>query len=167
MVMTRWQRLKSWFTPDVGIAGAFIVAFSYYFSWLAIQRHAAFLSEFDLGVYDQVVWNTLQGRLFFYTSTGQPLLHFSNHADPILALVAVFYLLHSGPETLLVLQATLIGLAGIPVYLLAKEKLHSNFAALSLLAAYLLFPGTEIVTLSDFHPPALAFAFLMFAFYCL
>ena len=149
------------------MALSMILLFVATFSWLAIQRHHAFLSEFDLGVYDQVVWNTLHGRLFFYTSTGQPLLHLSNHADPILALVAIFYLFHSAPETLLVLQAALIGLAGVPVYLLAKEKLHSDFAALGLLAAYLLFPGTGVVTLSDFHPPALAFAFLMAAFYFL
>ena len=144
-----------------------VLAFIIFFAGLALQRHAAFQSGFDLGVYDQVVWNTLHGRLFFYTSTGQPLLHLSNHADPILALVAFFYLFHSGPETLLVLQATLVGLAGLPVFWLARQKLHSNFAALSLLAAFLLFPGTETVTLSDFHPPVLAFSFLMFAFYFL
>ncbi len=149
------------------LAGLAVLAFIITFAGLALQRHAAFLSGFDLGVYDQVVWNTLHGRFFFYTSTGQPLLHLSNHADPILALVALFYLLHDGPETLLILQAALIGLAGVPVYLLAKEKLPGNFAALGLLAAFLFFPGIETVTLSDFHPPALAFAFLMFAFYFL
>ncbi len=149
------------------LAWSLVLLFIATFSWLAIRRHHAFLSEFDLGVYDQVVWNTLHGRLFFYTSTGRPLLHFSNHADPILALVAFFYFFHSAPETLLVLQTALIGLAGLPVFWLAQQKLHSNFTALGLLAAYLLFPGTEIVTLSDFHPPALAFAFLMFAFYFL
>lgn len=144
-----------------------IALFAVVFSWLAITRHHAFASEFDLGVYDQVVWNTLHGRIFFYTSTGQPLLHLSNHADFILLLVAPFYLLYSGPETLLILQATLIGLAGLPVYWLARQKLNSTPAAFCLLAAYLLFPGAEVVTQSDFHPPALAMAFLIFAFYFL
>ncbi len=147
---------------DLGVL-TFIVTFA----GLALQRHAAFQSGFDLGVYDQVVWNTLHGRFFFYTSTGQPLLHLSNHADPILALVAIFYLFHSAPETLLVLQAALVGLAGLPVFWLARQKLNSNFAALGLLTAYLLFPGIEAVTLADFHPPVLAFSFLMFAFYSL
>ena len=33
------------------------------FTWLAILRHASFNStSFDLGIYDQVVWNTLHGR---------------------------------------------------------------------------------------------------------
>lgn len=148
------------------LAWGMVLAFIITFSVLAIARHRAFLSGFDLGVYNQVVWNTLHGRLFFYTSTGEPLLHLSNHADPILLLFAPLYLLHSGPETLLVLQAALIGLAGLPVFWLGREKLNA-FAGLSLLAAYLLFPGTEVITLSDFHPPAMAFAFLMFAFYFL
>ena len=153
-----WTSLLAW-----GLVGLYIVTFS----WLAIQRYASFNSGFDLGVYNQVVWNSLHGRPFFYTSTGQPLLHFSNHADPILLLLAPLYLIHNGPETLLVLQAALIGLAGLPVFYLGREKLHSNLAGLSLLLAYLLFPGLQAVILSDFHPPALAFAFLMFGFYFL
>ncbi|MEM7030133.1 MAG: DUF2079 domain-containing protein [Chloroflexota bacterium] len=144
-----------------------MILFSVFFSYQAIQLYYAFQTGFDLGVYNQVVWNTLNGRIFFYTSTGVPLLHLSNHADPILALLAPFYLIYNGPETLLVIQATLIGLAGLPVYWLAKDRLKSAFAGLCCLAAFLLFPGTEVVTLSDFHPPAMAFAFLMFAFYFL
>ena len=138
------------------------------FTWLAILRHASFNSSgFDLGIYDQVVWNTLHGRPFFYTTTGQPLLHLSNHVSPILLLVAPFYLIYSGPEMLLFLQTAAIGLGGLPLFWLARDKLESDFAALSLLLAYLLFPALQIVTLWDFHPPALAVGFFMAAFYCL
>lgn len=167
MVMKRWQRLRLWFTPDIGIASMFIVIFSYYFSWLAIQRLRAFYSEYDLGAHQQVLWNTLHGHLLYYTSTGVPLSHFSQHADPLLLLVAPFYLLYNGPETLLVLQTIVVALAGIPVFLLAREKLKSSFFGLTLLALYLLFPGTEVITVSDFHPPVLAMSFLMAAFYFL
>ena len=136
------------------------------FTWLAILRHASFNStSFDLGIYDQVVWNTLHGRVFFYTTTGQPLLHLSNHFDPILLLVAPFYLIYSGPEMLLFLQAAAIGLGGLPVFWLAREKLESDLAGISLLLAYLLFPTLEVVTLWDFHPPGLSTGFLMYAFY--
>lgn len=156
---------------DIGphvLAWGLVLLYIITFTWLAIQRHASFNSSgFDLGIYDQVVWNTLHGRLFFYTTTGQPLLHLSNHADPILLLVAPFYLIHSGPETLLFLQAAAIGLAGLPVFWLARQKLESDLAGISLLLAYLLFPTLEVVTLWDFHPPALAVAFLMYAFYFL
>ncbi|GAB4549159.1 MAG: hypothetical protein Kow0063_44050 [Anaerolineae bacterium] len=154
-----WPQVLAW-----GLVLLYIATFTR----LAILRHASFNSSgFDLGIYDQVVWNTLHGRIYFYTTTGQPLLHLSNHADPILLLVAPFYLIYSGPEMLLLLQAAAIGLGGLPLYWLAREKLESNLAALSLLSAYLLFPTLAIVTLWDFHPPALAAGFLMYAFYFL
>jgi uncharacterized membrane protein len=179
--------------PDL-LAWAFVLVYILTFTWLAMLRHDSFDSSgFDLGIYDQVVWNTLHGRPFFYTTTGQPLLHLSNHASPILLLVAPFYLIHSGPETLLFLQTAAIGLGGLPLFWLAREKLGNknpqisqikeenksgrfvsvvNFqsgdlAALSLLLAYLLFPTLQIVNLWDFHPPALAVGFFMAAFYCL
>ena len=145
-----------------------VLAYILTFSSIAIARHASFNSNaFDLGLFDQTVWNTLHGRIFYYTTTGQPLLHLSNHADYILLLVAPFYLIYSGPETLLVLQATAIALGGLPLFWWTSQKLESHIAGLSLLAAYLLFPGLALVTLRDFHPPGLAVGFLMFAFYFL
>ena len=182
--------------PDL-LAWGFILLYILTFTWLANLRHASFDSSgFDLGIYDQVVWNTLHGRPFFYTTTGQPLLHLSNHASLILLVVAPFYLIHSGPETLLFLQTAAIGLGGLPLFWLAREKLgvenkkpqislitqikednksapslvnfqRGDFAALSLLAAYLLFPTLQIVNLWDFHPPVLAVGLFMAAFYCL
>jgi len=150
------------------LAGGLVLLYIIIFARLAILRHASFDSAgFDLGVYDQVVWNTLHGRIFFYTTTGQPLLHLSNHADPILLLMAPFYLIYSGPQMLLLLQAAVIGLGGLPVYWLGREKLGSDLAGLSLLLAYLLFPALQVVALSDFHPPALAVGFLLYAFYFL
>jgi uncharacterized membrane protein len=154
-----WPLVLAW-----GLVLLYVVTFT----WLAIMRHASFNSSgFDLGIFDQVVWNTLHGRIFFYTTTGQPLLHLSNHADLILFLVAPFYLIYSGPEMLLFLQAAAIGLGGLPLFWLAREKLESDLAAISLLLAYLLFPTLAVVTLWDFHPPALAVGFLMYAFYFL
>ncbi|MCB9079076.1 MAG: DUF2079 domain-containing protein [Anaerolineaceae bacterium] len=156
---------KAW--PDL-VAWTLIILYIITFTWLAILRHASFNSSgFDLGIYDQVVWNTLHGRILFYTTTGIPALHLSNHASFILILVAPFYLIYSGPEMLLFLQAAAIGLGGLPLFWLAREKLGSPVAALSLLSAYLLFPTLQIVTLWDFHPPVLAVGFFMFAFYFL
>ncbi|MBN1221137.1 MAG: DUF2079 domain-containing protein [Anaerolineae bacterium] len=163
------QRSINWLSlwPHL-LAGGLVLLYIVTFTWLAVLRHASFNSTgFDLGVYDQVTWNTLHGRLLFYTTTGQPLLHLSNHASFILILIAPFYLIHNGPETLLFLQAASIGLGGLPLFWLAREKLASNLAAFSLLLAYLLFPTLEIATLWDFHPPVLAVGFFMAAFYLL
>jgi uncharacterized membrane protein len=138
------------------------------FFWLAWLRHASFNSSgFDLGIYDQVTWNTLHGRWFFYTTTGVPTLHFSNHVSPNILLIALLYLLHSGPETLLFVQPLAIALGGLPLFWLSRQKLGSDLAALSLLAAYLLFPTLQIVNLWDYHPPVISVCFFMVAFYFL
>ena len=134
-----WADLAAW-----GLALLFIITFT----WLAMLRHYSFNSSgFDLGIYDQVTWNTLHGRFFFYTTTGRPALHFSNHVSPNILLLAPFYLIYSGPETLLFLQTAAIALGGLPLFWLARERLGSGLAGLTLLAAYLLFP-----TLEDRHP---------------
>ena len=154
-----WAHLLAWGLVVVYILG---------FTWLALLRHYSFNSSgFDLGIYDQVTWNTSQGRPFFYTTTGQPLLHLSNHGSLNILLAALFYRLYSGPEMLLFLQTAAIGLGGLPLFWLSREKLNSNLAGLSLLLAYLLFPTLEVVTLWDYHPPALSVGFFMFAFYFL
>src|SRR6185295_19151642 len=63
--------------PDL-LAWGFILLYILSFTWQAILRHASFDSSgFDLGIYDQVIWHTLHGRPFFYTTTGLPLLHLS------------------------------------------------------------------------------------------
>lgn len=150
------------------MAWGLILLYIITFTRLAILRHASFNSSgFDLGIYDQVAWNTLHGRPFFYTTTGRTALHFSNHASLIMLPVAPFYLIHSGPETLLFLQTAAIGLGGLPLFWLGREKLSSPLAGLSLLLAYLLFPTLQIVNLWDFHPPVLSVGFFMFAFYFL
>lgn len=154
--------------PAYLTAGFMILLYIITFAHLALLRHASFNSSgFDLGIYDQVTWNTLHGRFLFYTTTGQPLSHLSNHASPIMLLVAPLYLIHSGPETLLILQPLVIGLGGWPLFWLARQKLANDVAALSLLLGYLLFPTLQIVNLWDFHPPVLAVGLVMAAFYCL
>ena len=159
LLRRRWADFLAW-----GLILLYIITFT----GLALQRHYSFNSSgFDLGIYDQVTWNTLHGRFFFYTTTGQPLLHFSNHVSPNILLLAPFYLIYSGPETLLLLQTVAIALGGLPLFWLSREKLNSAVAGLVILAAYLLFPTLEIVTLWDFHPPVISVGFFMFAFYFL
>jgi uncharacterized membrane protein len=159
MLRAGWADILAWTLALLYIA---------VFFWLAYLRHASFNSSgFDLGIYDQVSWNTLNGRWFFYTTTGVPTLHFSNHASLNILLIAPFYLLHEGPETLLLLQPLAIALGGLPLFWLAREKLGSAVAGLSLLAAYLLFPTLQVVNIWDFHPPVISVGFFMFSFYFL
>ena len=80
---------------------------------------------FDIGNMDQAVWNTLHGHLFRFTNRGAdwegPPTRLGIHVEPILLLVALFYLIHSGPETLLILQTMALALGAIPLFLLGRR----------------------------------------------
>ena len=73
----------------------------------------------------------------------------------------------SGPaaETLLVLQAVLLGLAGICVYRFAARRL-SPWTALVLTAAYYLYPPLHGAQFFDIHFQPVAAAFLLAAIDC-
>lgn len=145
-----------------------VAGFAVFFSALALAKHAAFQTHgFDLGNYDQTVWNTVRGRLLVCTNWppfGESRLAF--HVEPILLLVAPFYLLHDGPETLLVLQAVVVGLGAWPIAQIARRRLGSPWAGPLFAAVYLLFPALEAGPTFEFHAVTLAATFLAMAFHC-
>jgi uncharacterized membrane protein len=178
--MTKW--FAGWFSEDGlsrrqtlsrKLACAFvwvlIGAFAVFFSALALTKHFAFQTHgFDLGNYDQAVWNTIHGRLLVCTNWppfGESRLAY--HVEPILLLIAPLYLLHDGPETLLVLQAAVVGLGAWPVAQIARRRLNSPWAGPLFAAVYLLYPALEAGPVFEFHAVTLASAFLAMALYAI
>jgi uncharacterized membrane protein len=137
---------------------------------LSILRHQTYHSfGLDLGLFDQVFWNTTQGRPFESTmSQAQPIPHslLGDHFSPVLLLFLPFYFAVPHPETLLVIQTLALALGAWPVYLLAKLKLPAAYAPLWVLAYFLSVPLAAI-NLYDFHEVALSVAPLGFALYFL
>jgi len=139
------------------------------FSYVTILRYYAFeATGWDLGIFMQVMWNTVHGRLFYYTyelsvvPSGNFLaLHFS----PILLLVAPFYALFPRAETLLILQSSALGFGAIPLYLLAKKVLNQRLIALTLATVYLLYPPLQGINWFDFHPEAFLVPLLLLVYY--
>jgi len=144
-----------------------IAAFVIFFSALALTKHRAFQTHgFDLGNYDQTVWNTLHGRPLVCTNWppfGESRLAF--HVEPILLLIAPLYLIHAGSETLLVLQAAVVGLGAWPVARIARRRLGSPWGGPLFAALYLLFPALEAGPVFEFHAVTLASTFLALALY--
>jgi len=144
-----------------------ILAYWATFGTLSILQHNAFwTSIYDLGNVDQAVWNTLHGRILQFTT--QPHMgdiRLAMHIEPILIPVSLLYLLYSSPKTLLALQTVALGLGAWPLYLIARRKLGSGWAAACFAAAYLLLPALEAANLFEFHAVALAPLFLLFCFY--
>jgi uncharacterized membrane protein len=135
-----------------------------------VLRHRTYHSfGFDLGLYDQVFWNTTQGRWFESTMTqANPVPHsqLGDHFTPIFLAVLPFYYVYPHPETLLVIQTFVIALGAWPIYLLAKSKLPPGYPVLWV-AVYFLFVPLAYMNLYDFHETAFSIAPLGFALYFL
>ncbi|MCK4439970.1 DUF2079 domain-containing protein, partial [Candidatus Bathyarchaeota archaeon] len=137
----------------VGIAiGVYTITLSY----LTIMKHYAFRTyAWDLGIFTQSLWTTLNGQGFFY-HTPELFLNpsgsfFGIHFSPILFLVLPFYQIMPTPETLLALQSFILALAALPIYKLAKENAGGRIVGLTFALAYLMFPAVHFVNWYDFH----------------
>ncbi len=146
-----------------------MVAYAAGFGALSILRHEAFATgRFDLGNMTQAVWATAHGHPLAVTSLeGEQFVRLGAHADPILVLLAPLWWLWPSPSMLLAVQAVLLALGALPVFWLARKHLASDWAALGLALAFLLLPALQWMTLSEFHPVALATPLLLFALWYL
>lgn len=142
-------------------------AFAAVFGAAAILRHRAFGSgRFDLGNMTQAVWSTAHGDVLSVTDVhGEQISRLGAHFDPILAALAPLWWLWPSPELLLVVQAVAVAAGAVPVFLLARRHLGAEWAAAALASAYLLYPPVQWLTVSDFHPVALACPLLLFAWW--
>jgi uncharacterized membrane protein len=149
----------------VGLAAA---VFGAVFSVLSILRHRTFESgRFDLGNMTQAVWSTANGDVLSVTDVhGEQISRLGSHFDPILAALAPLWWLWPSPELLLVVQALAVAVGAFPLYLLARRHLP-EWPAAAIAGAYLLLPPAQWLTVSDFHPVALATPLLLAAWYFL
>jgi uncharacterized membrane protein len=135
---------------------------------MAVLRHLAFNSTaYDLGIFDQVIWNTSQGHWFQNSIMRDSPHHFGHHFSPILLLFVPLYWIRPDPTTLIAAQTLLVGLAGLPVLWMARQLLGSPRWGLVLLGAYLLHPATAYICLFDFHEVAVAVPLLCLALYAI
>jgi uncharacterized membrane protein len=104
---------------------------------------------FDLGIQDQTVWGYGQLQVIPNTVEGVPNL-LADHFNPILVVLAPFRRLWDSAGALLVAQAILLAIAGIPIYLWAAQRL-GRLAGLAFQASYLVFWGVLAGVMFDFH----------------
>lgn len=150
------------------ILGIFITSYIVLFSWLSINRYLSLNSHyFDLGIMNQVVYNTSRGHFLemtnqdFQTNISRLAIHF----DPILAIFAPFYWIYRGPEVLLIGQTIFIALGAFFVYKIAKYFLHDKPRSLIFALSYLAFFPQGRANLFDFHAVVLATTFILAAIY--
>ncbi len=136
---------------------------------LAVLQHRAFWTgRFDVGNLVQAVWSTAHGDTLSVTGlTGRQISRLGAHFDPIVVAFAPLWWLWPDASMLLVAQAVAVATGAVPVYLLGRRHLRSEWAAAGFALAYLLHPATQWLVLDDFHPVALATPLLLWGFWFL
>ncbi len=147
--------------------GTLILLYTVIVGRAAVIKLDALGMGFDLGMYEQVIWNTAHGNLFATSAFSYTTNHLGS--DPILleAVLAPIYALIPATETLLVLQVIAIALGALPLYLLARDRLGSRWVALVIAAAYLAYVPLIHLALDEFQPRAFALVCVLFAVYYL
>ncbi len=136
-------------------------------STLAIYEHKNLATHvFDLGIYDNTFWNTLQGE-WLRCSYIRGETHISAHFDPIIILLSPLYALYPRAEGLLVLQSVWLALGGIPLFLHARRVLGSGWYATAMVALYTVAPALHGINLFDFHTVALMIPLAMWLIYAI
>lgn len=149
------------------IAIGLAIAWTVLYATLAVLRHVTWHSTaFDLSVFDQVYWNTTQGRLLESSldrGSCTPGSFFGGHFSPLHFALLPIYALLPRPETLVVLQALAVGLGAWPVYVLARDRLRPGAERLVWVLSYLLLAPLSWLVLFDFHEIPFAIPFLGWA----
>lgn len=157
-----------------------ILTYSIYFSLFTINRYEKLYAHyFDLGIMHQTVYNTYKGiqtgdfsRILELTNphtTGDQVKRMAIHNDMILALLAPFYFIHNGPETLLIIQSVTLAMGAVFIFLLGKKILHTipyaPWISLVFSISYLLYPPMQKANIFEFHGVTLATFFILAMFY--
>ncbi|HZR43607.1 MAG TPA: DUF2079 domain-containing protein, partial [Ktedonobacteraceae bacterium] len=160
----RTQVLLAWL-----LLGLSILAYIVVMGHEAVLRYDTFkATAFDLGNYDQAVWNTLHGRPFQFTNQGAdwygPPTRLAQHVEPIIFLLSLLYIFHADPRILLVFQTLMLASGALPVFLLTRKYISVwPLLATVMAAAYLVMPALLGVNIFDFHPVSLATPLLLYA----
>ncbi len=159
----------------VAALGAAIGLYVGWFGYLVTMRHFAIGTALhDFGVYDHLMYNTINGRWFEAgMMNGERMNYyladfnnhfFAEHFIPTYWIVTPFYWLFPSAITVLLAQTVVLALAAVPVYLIAVKKLRSPIAGLLFALLFLVHPIIQQTNIKDVHVDFLAPVFLLGAF---
>lgn len=168
--MGRQQGLKWTQRERFGLSQGAIAAASVFWVLLVIlllHRHYSMYpayASFDQGIFNQVFWNGAHGRPFqssLSSTLSTPVVHdgelpsvsyhrLGQHFTPALLLWLPLYALLPHPATLLVLQITLLTVAGLLLYRLARERVG---VAIATMISVSFFAANAVIgpSLANFH----------------
>ncbi|MBN2399802.1 MAG: DUF2079 domain-containing protein [Candidatus Aminicenantes bacterium] len=147
----------------------FLLAWSLLFSLLCTAQHFSFAtSAWDLSIFDYAMSSTLKGDImaepFHYFGWGS---HLAIHFTPVLFFLVPLYLVFKGPLFLLYIQVLAVGLAAIPLYLIAKHKFPDRKIAVAAAFVFLTYRPLLTGLMYDFHPEMFYPLFIFASYYFL
>ncbi|HKU39594.1 MAG TPA: DUF2079 domain-containing protein, partial [Polyangiales bacterium] len=142
----------------------FALGYALQASYYTIQRHHLLdTAGFDLGIFDNLMFNALHFQPFRSTVAVPDGSYLSNHAEYGMFLFTPLYALWPGAEFLLVLQSTFIGFAAVPLYFFAATQLPRGLSA-AIACVYVFYAPLHGPNYYDFHwmPQSMLFFFWIF-----
>lgn len=145
-----------------GVAVYFLVFVA--LAFLAYARFKGFHS--DLGQYNQTLWASLRGRIFWSTlEETSPDTYLGTHISPFLLLLLPFYAIRQSPLTYLFLRSLALSLAAVPLFYCVRRITGSAIAGLVLAGAFLLHPEIVSQHFTAGYEVVFVAAFFFSAFY--
>jgi uncharacterized membrane protein len=162
-----WRRLTGPQRALAAIIGTYVVVF------FGMAQRCYDVFGYDSGataVYNNMLWWTLHGKPFLIAAmitseSAKPISNLAAHAAYFWVFILPFYALFPGPSILFFLQALALGMAAVPMYLIARKLLEDEVAAVLLAAAYLLLPPLVSQNLNQVQEPCFLPVLLLFVFY--
>ena len=125
-----------------------------------LQYYEFNISEYDTGIYVNVVWNTLHGK-FFYSD-----IHNANqlgeHFSPIVGFFVPLFIINPSPIWLIAAQGLAVGVTYVLIYFIALKILSdtdlqpAKFLALIFAVWAFFYRPLTSALLFEFHPSTLA-----------
>ena len=138
---------------------AIVSIYSILFSYWTVNHSVGWITTgWDDGAYNQLMFNSLQGRWFEGSLEMNALgvTRLGQHFTPSMVLLLPFYAIHPKTETLLIIQTFLMSLSAVLVYFLALNLTHRKWISLVLSVSFLLHPGIQAINRVSFHEVCLA-----------
>lgn len=143
-----------------------ILALSLLYTTLSILRHDRFQSGgFDLGLYDQAVWQ--YSRFLNPYNTIKDRFILGDHLTLTLPLLAPLFWLWNNVRMLLVFQAFWIAFSTFAVYKICRVRKLPPLVAFNLSLIYSLFYGIQYAVFFDFHPVVIGVGLMAWLIYFL
>jgi uncharacterized membrane protein len=167
-IRNRTLRIRRFDRWDLGVL-VLILVYGSVFSYFTVLKHDVFRTfGWDLGIFDQALSSTLQGKFLYYTNELYMIpsgCYFASHFSPILLVILPFYAIYPSSVNLLVIGSFALSFAAIPLYLAVRTALESKKIAFVCALLYLLYPAIQASNWFDFHTQQFLPLFVFSGFY--